>query len=147
MCVRPLSGPLRRAPTHFKPSSCVKILRIDSRGICRALARAWMVRCQSSSITAATVLMLVTITTVYSAPSCGLNSADSHPCTKALCLRRIVESRYVSFPNASVNNVIVSLGLFFTFTQNLIEHRCSADTSIFSEYSATHCLVIHECYE
>ncbi len=131
--------------THrFKPSSCFKILQIDSHRMCRASARARAVKCQSSSITSAMVLMLVTITTVHSAPPRSLNSADSRPSTKALCHHRIIESPNVSFPNASFNNAVVSLGIFLKRTQNLIAQRCSSNTSIFSEYSATHCLVIHE---
>ncbi len=41
------------AHTCFKPSSCIKILRIDSCGMCRASARSRMVRCRFSLITAA----------------------------------------------------------------------------------------------
>ncbi len=74
MCGRPVLGPLRRVPkphTHFKPSFCIKILRIRAR----------MVRCQCSLKTAATVLMLVAVTTVRSAPPYSLNSTDSRPST------------------------------------------------------------------
>ncbi len=106
-----------------------------------------MVRRWSSSITAATVLMLVAVTTVLDAPPRSLNSADSHLSTKASCNCRIIESPNVSFPNASFNNAVVSLSVFFKHTQNLIAQRCSTDTSIFSEYSVTHCLAIHECFE
>ncbi len=45
----------------------------------------------------------------------------------------------------SFNNVVVSLGVFFKHTQNLIAQR-STDKLIFSEYSATHCLAIHVCF-
>ncbi len=91
------------------------------------------------------VLMLIAVKTVHSAPPCCSNSADSRPSTKALCHHRIVESLNVSFPNASFNTVIVSLGIFFKRIQNLIIQHCSTDTSIFSEYSVTHCLAIHKC--
>ncbi len=104
-----------------------------------------MVKCRSSSIKAATILMLVTVTTVRRTLPCSSNSADSRPSTTALCHCWIVKSSYISFPNASFNNVVVSLGVFFMRTQNLIAQRCSVDTSIFSKYSATHCLAIHEC--
>ncbi len=71
---------------------------------------------------------------------CGLSSIY-----KGLCHRQIVELPNVSFSNASFNNVVVSLGFFFNRTQNLIMEHCFADTSIFSKYFVTHCLVIHEC--
>ncbi len=65
--------------------------------------------------------------------------------TKALCHHRIVESPNISFQNTSFNNAVVSLGIFFKHTQNLIAQRCYTDISIFSEYSAIHCLAIYEC--
>ncbi len=105
----------------------------------RAPARARMVKCQSSPIMTAMALMLMAVTTIRSTQPCGSNSTDSHPSTKALCHHRIVESSNVSFPNASFNNVVISLG------ENLITQHYPADTSIFSEYSAMHCLTIHEC--
>ncbi len=86
-----------------------------------------MARCRSSSITAATVLMLVAVTTVCGAPLHNLNSADSHqstnsvdsrPSTKALCHHRIVELPKVSFPNTSFNNAVVSLGVFLKHTKS-----------------------------
>ncbi len=106
---------------------------------------AWLVRCWSFLITATMVLMLVAVTTVHGAPPRGSNSADSRPSTKALCHHRIIESPNVSFPNPYFNNMVVSLGIFFKCIQNLITQRCSPDPSIFSEYSVTHCRVIHKC--
>ncbi len=102
------------------------------------------IRCWSFSITLATVLMLVTVTTVPSVPPCDLNF-DSHPSIKALCHHQIVESPNFTFPNAFFNNVVVSLSVFFKCTQNLITLCCSADTSIFFKYSASHCLAIQKC--
>ncbi len=149
MCAKSLLGSLTESNhtihMHFKPSSCVQILRIDSHGMCMASARAQIVRCQTSSITVGMVLMLVTITTVRSAPPCSSNSTDSRLFIKTLCHCWIVESCNVSFSNASFNNTVVSLSIFFKRTQNLIIQRRSADTSIFSKYSATHCVAIHEC--
>ncbi len=57
---------------------------------------------------------------------------------------RIVESCKVSFQNDSFNITVVSLSIFFKHTKNLIAQH-SIDTSIFSEYSATHYRAIHEC--
>ncbi len=135
----------RTTHVRFKPSSCVKILRIDSHGMCRASTRAWMVRCQTSLKAAAKVWTLVTVTTVGGTPPRGSNSAASRPPTKALCHHRIIKSLNVSFPNVCFNNAVVLLGVFFKSTQNLITQHCSTDTSSFSKYSATHCLSIHEC--
>ncbi len=104
-----------------------------------------MVRCWSSSITAVMVLMLVAVTTIHDAPPQGSNSNDSCLFTKALYNCQIVESPNVSFPNASFNNVVVSFIVFFKHTHNLTVQHCSADTSIFSKHSVTHCLAIHEC--
>ncbi len=111
--------------------------------MCRASARARMVRCRSSSITLAMVLMLVAITSVCGAPP---------PQFEFCCLSSIYKdfmpppnSANVFFPNASFNNVVVSLGVFFKRTQNLIAQHCSADTYMFPKYSVTHCLAIHEC--
>ncbi len=67
------------------------------------------------------------------------------PSTKAICHCQIVESPNISFPNATIINAVVSLCVFLKSTQNLIAQHCSTDTSIFSEYSATHCLAIHAC--
>ncbi len=106
----------------------------------------WLARQRwSSSITAVTAMMLVAVTTVCGASPHGSNYANSHTSTKAVCHHRRVESPNVSFPNASFNNAVVSPGIFFKLTQNLITQRCSTDTSIFSDYSATHCLAIHKC--
>ncbi len=48
-------------------------------------------------------------------------------------------------PKCLLYNTFVSLGIFFKHTQNLIAQCYSPDTSIFHEYSVTHCLAIHEC--
>ncbi len=107
--------------------------------------RTRMIRCWSSKMTTVTVLMLVPVTTVHSTLLRCSNSTNSRTSTKVLYNCRIVESFNISFPNASFNNAVVSLGVFFKHTQNLIAQHCSPDTSIFSKYSVTHCLMIHEC--
>ncbi len=53
--------------------------------------------------------------------------------------------KFVQTQRKSFNNAVVSLGIFFKRTQTLIVQNYSADTSIFSKYSATQCLAIHEC--
>ncbi len=88
------------AHIRFKPSFCVKILRIDSCGMCRTSARARMVICQSSSTTAAAVLMLVAVTTVRGTPPCGSNSADSCLSTYIQRLYATTESgNHLTFPS------------------------------------------------
>ncbi len=91
--------------------------------------------------------MLVAVTTVRGAQICCSNSVDSRPSTNALCHCQIVESPNVSFPNVSFNNAILSVGVFFKHTQNLITQYYSTDIRIFSEYSGTRSLAIYECSE
>ncbi len=102
-----------------------------SRGMCRASARARTVRCGSSLITVAVILMLVAITTVHSAPSRSLNSADSRPSTKALCHCRIIESPNISFPNDSFNHVVVSNSIFSLSTYKIWWRSVVPQTHLF----------------
>ncbi len=51
--------------------------------------------------------------------------------TKALCHYQIVESPNISFPNPSFNNTVISLGIFFRHSQNLIAQCCSIGISMF----------------
>ncbi len=98
---------------------------------------AWTVRCWSSSITEVMVLQLF----ATHLPAVRILLILVH---LALCHCQIVESPNISFLNASFINTVVSLGVFFRRTQNLIMKCCSTNTSIFSEYSVIHCPAIYE---
>ncbi len=142
MCIRPLLGPLQRAPTlHTHVSSQVFVLRFCKSIHMGSSTRARMVRCRSSLVTAATISRLFAVH-YPQFEFCWRSFVCS---TKALCHCQIVKSPNVSFPNASFNNVVVLIGVFFKRTQNLIVQHCSADASIFSKYSAAYYLAIHEC--
>ncbi len=92
-------------------------------------------------MTAATVLMLVAVITVHSTR--GSNFADCRLSTKALCHHQFVESLNVFFPNASFNNAVVSLDIFFKSTQNLNAQRFRRHIHFFQIFSDT--LAMHEC--
>ncbi len=134
MCKTTFRTPYGEHPCHT-PVFQAKIMRWDSahwfmwdvQGLSKSLDGQMLVFLDNSG----DVLMLVAVTTVRSALPCGSNSADSHPSTKALCHCWITKLPDVSFPNASFNNTVVSLGVFFKRTQHFIAPCCSADTSIF----------------
>ncbi len=104
--------------THFIRSSFIKMLWIDILRMCMLSASIQMDEWQPFSITADTVLMLTSITTVLSLPPICSISPDSLLCANILCHLRTVESCTVWFWKASFNRAILSTFDFFNSMQN-----------------------------
>ncbi len=128
--------------THLISGSLVKMHWIAILGMCRSSASFQMDEWQSSSITADTVLMMTSITTVLSLLPKYPISADSAS-ANALCHLWMVESCKVHFRKPLSKEWLFSLSIFLIHTKFYsVIH--------FLAYMVTHCLetnIISACSE